>query len=377
MILSLDTENNTFNKGSWSDSRFKSVCFSWASGDSSGAMSSTEANLDELRARIVPGTVLVGFNWKYDLNVFRKLGLDVSGYQCWDCQLAEFVISNQRERYPSLEGSLGRWNLGHKLDVVKMEYWDKGIQTEDVPWEILSEYAEADAVLTLALYRKQQEVMSEAQKRLCRMMNMDLIILAEMEWNGLRYDEQLCYERAQGIRKEMEGITESLSAIYPNVPINFNSGDQLSAFLYGGTIVEEVREHIGFFKTGKKVGEPRYSVRLHEHELPRLVSPIKGTELAKPGFFSTNADTLLKLRGNRKTSRIIEQIQRQVRLSTLLSKSYDGLVKSNREGHWEAGYLHGQFNQCVAQTGRLSSSNPNLQNLDSDAQDLFITRYDD
>lgn len=376
MIIALDTENNTWNKGSWSDERFKSVCYSWADGNSSGVQASNESGLARLDELLGDGDVLlVGFNWKYDLNVFRKLGKDLSGYSCWDCQIAEFIISNQRTRYPSLEGSAQRFGLGHKLDRVKTEYWDKGVQTEDVPWDILSEYAVQDAVLTLGLYHAQYDFMSPAQRRLCRMMCMDLIILAEMEWNGLRYDEELCNKRAEEIRSEMEGITAELSAIYPNVPINFNSGDQLSAFLYGGTIVEEVREHIGFFKTGKKIGEPRYRIELREHELPRLVHPVKGSELAKPGFFATNADTLLKLRGNRKTKGIIELIQRQVRLSTLLSKSYDGLVKSNREGHWEAGYLHGQFNQCVAQTGRLSSSNPNLQNLDSDAQDLFITRY--
>jgi len=376
-VLALDTENNTWNKGNVYDRRFKSVCYSFATADNSGCRASTVEGLADLRGQLVEAKLLVGFNWKYDLNVFRKLGIDLSGYQCWDCQLAEFVLSNQTERYPSLEGSLVKYGLGHKLDVVKTEYWDKGIQTEDVPWDILSEYAEQDAVMTLALYKKQMEIMTDAQKRLCRMMNMDLIILAEMEWNGIAYDEELCNQRAETIRQEIQGITDELSSIYPNVPINFNSGDQLSAFLYGGTVVEEVKEHVGFFKTGNKVGQPRY--RNHEvlHELPRLVTPVRGTELAKPGFFSTNADTLLKLRGSKKTKGIIELIQRQVRLNTLLSKSYEGIAKANREGNWEPGMIHGQFNQCVAQTGRLSSSNPNLQNTDSDAADLFISRYND
>lgn len=375
-MLALDTENNTYNKGSWSDSRFKSVCWSWASESGSGVSRSDEEGLRGLRERIDESKLLVGFNWKYDVNVFRRLDISLYHIPCWDCQVAEFIISNQHERYPSLEGSLIRHGLGHKLDVVKTEYWDKGIQTEDVPWPILSAYAEQDAVMTLALYEHQiHNVMTPAQIRLCKIMCMDLLVLADIEWNGIKYDEELCNQRAETIKQEIQGITAELSSIYPNVPINFNSGDQLSAFLYGGNVVEEVKEHIGYFKTGNKVGQPRY--RNHEviHELPRLVSPIRGSELAKVGYFSTNADTLLKLRGSKKTKGIIELIQRQVRLNTLLSKSYEGLLKSNREGHWEQGYLHGQFNQCVAATGRLSSSNPNLQNIDAEAADLFITRF--
>lgn len=328
--------------------------------------------LDDLLAE--SGITIVGFNWKYDLNVFRKLGKDLSGYRCFDCQLAEFIVTYQKVRYPSLEGCLVKYGLGHKVDKVK-EFWDKGIQTEDIPQEILYEYARIDAEKTLELYHHFQKIMTPSQKRLHQMMCMDLVILAEMEWNGILFDEELCEQRGTEIEGEIRQITDELSKLYPNVPINFGSGDQLSAFLYGGIVKEEVKEHVGFYKTGKRVGEPKYANRIIEHELPRLVQPIRGSELSKDGLFATNADTLLKLRGNRKTKRIIELIQRQVRLGTLLSKSYEGLRKSNRDGHWEAGRLHGQYNQCVAETGRLSSSNPNLQNLDSAAQDLFITRY--
>ncbi len=206
---------------------------------------------------------------------------------------------------------------------------------------------------------------------------MDLLILEEMEWNGIKYNEELCGQRSTEIKEQIQRITTELSRIYPNVPINFGSGDQLSAFLYGGTIVEEGKEHIGFFKSGARIGQPKYKNIEILHELPRLVEPLPRSELLKKGFYSTNADTLLKLKANKATRHILSLIQQQVRLETLLSKTYDGLIKKRIEQHWEPGWLHGQFNQVTVSTGRLSSSGPNLQNLDRAANDLFISRYSD
>lgn len=376
-ILALDTENNTWNMGSWSDKRFKNVCYSWADKDGSGASQTNADSIESLRDRIKGAELLIGFNAKYDLHVLRKIGIsEACEREWWDCQVAEFILSNQTWKYPSLDQSSLKYNLGQKIDVIAEKYWKNGIQTEDIPWLELAEYAEQDAKLTLALYHAQMACMSTAQKRLCRLQCMDMMILEEMEWNGLKFDEELCKERAATIEEEIRQITNELSLVYPDVPINFNSGDDLSAFLYGGQVVEEGKEHIGFYKGGLKAGQPKYKNVEILHELPRLVEPLRGSELKKAGFYGTGADVLLKLKPNKRSKHIIELIQRQVRLDSLLTKTYRGLVKANVVGNWECGWLHGQFNQCVAATGRLSSSNPNLQNLDSAAQDIFVSRYE-
>lgn len=375
-ILAIDTENNTWNTGAPFDRRFKNVCWSWADTSGSGAVKTSPDSLVHLAERIGHADLLVGFNIKYDCHVFRKLGVSFEDKRVWDCQLAEYVRSNQTWKYPSLEESCSRYGLGHKLDVIAEKYWKNGIQTEDIPWEELAEYAEQDALLTLKLYQAQMASMSSAQKQLCRLMNMDLLVLEEMEWNGIRFDQELCSLRAEQIKSDIQEITNELHRVYPGVPINFSSGDDLSAFLYGGTVVEERRNVVGFFKTGKRIGEPRYSIERIEHQLPRLVEPLRGSALKKAGYFATNADTLLKLKPSKKTRGIIELIQKQTRLETLLSKTYEGLNRKHAEQNWEDGYLHGQFNQCTVATGRLSSSGPNLQNLDGAANDLFVSRYE-
>lgn len=374
-VLALDTENNTWNTGAPFDRRFKNVCWSWADSSGSGANRTDQSSLEELATRIGQADLLVGFNLKYDLHVLRKIG--VTGWEdkrVWDCQLAEFVRSNQTWKYPSLNESLAKHGLGSKVDEVA-EYWKNGVQTENIPWTVLERYAKEDARLTLELYETQMGLMSASQKRLVRLMCMDLLILEEMEWNGIKFDEELAHRRTNEIKEQVREIEEKLRAVYPNVPISFNSGDDLSAFLYGGTIEEVVKEHIGFFKTGAKVGQPRYRNVIVPHELPRLFQPLPRSELKKKGYYATSADTLLKLRGNKKTKEILELIQRRTRLSTLLEKTYEGLVNVHRDQNWEPEYLHGQFNQVTVSTGRLSSSKPNLQNLDGAAQDLFISRF--
>jgi DNA polymerase I len=374
--LAIDTESNTWNKGAPFDGRHKSICFSWATPGDAGASPFEPGAVERLRDQIARAGVVVGFNLKYDLHVLRKRGIEIpEGTRVWDCQLAEFILSNQQWKYPSLNEASAKYSLGSKIDLISEKYWKHGIQTEAIPWNELSEYALQDAVLTLSLYQKQVSVMSASQMRLCRLMNMDLQILQEMEWNGIKFNEELCAQRSTEIKIKISEINQQLSAIYPNVPINFGSGDQLSAFLYGGTIVEEGKEHIGFFKSGARVGEPKFKNVEILHELPRLVEPLRGSELKKAGFYATNADTLLKLKANKATRHILSLIQQQVRLETLLSKTYEGLQKKRIEQNWEHGWLHGQFNQVTVATGRLSSSGPNLQNLDSAANDLFVSRY--
>jgi DNA polymerase I-like protein with 3'-5' exonuclease and polymerase domains len=239
---------------------------------------------------------------------------------------------------------------------------------------VLEEYATKDAELTLACYHAQRKHMSPAQIRLCYLMCQDLQILQEMEANGIPFDEKLCDTRSKEVDDKISTLNGKLAAIYATVPINFGSNDHLSAFLYGGTVKEDGKEHIGFFKSGAKAGQPKYKNIIIEHKLPRLYQPLKGSEMAKEGNYAVDEGTLRKLRGNKN---IVNMILELSKLEKLNGTYYKGLVKLRNEMHWEEGVLHGNFNQTTAQTGRLSSSKPNLQNFASELQDIFISRYND
>lgn len=373
-VLAIDVESTTHNKGAPYDSRNYLVCYSVATtGGSSAILVGSDHALPNLQTLVDCSDLAVGFNFKFDLHWLKKSGIKIT-CPVWDVQLAEFILSHQRWKFPSLNETCKRYGIPTKTDVVKTEYWDKGIQTDMIPWHILEEYAAHDAEITLKCYHAQRALMTPAQIMLCNLQCMDLLILQEMESNGLIFDENLCITRSKEVDEQIEQLERKLKAIYPNVPINFGSNDQLSAFLYGGVIREPSKEHIGWFKTGDRAGQPKYKNIEIEHHLPRLYEPLKGSEMQKEGVFSTDDSTLKKLKGNKE---IVTLLLDLAKLSKRNETYYKGLVKLRSEQHWPENKLHGQFNQCIAATGRLSSSKPNLQNFDSSLQDIFVSQFNE
>ena len=371
-ILALDTETTTFHKGAWSDPRNSMVCWSFANPDHAGAR---RKQYDELAQLLDDTDLVLGFNFKFDYHWFIKEGVyQLASKQLWDVQIAEFILSHQINRFPSLNETCIKYGIPVKLDIVKTEYWDKGIDTKDIPWPILEEYATHDAWVTLQCYYAQRKLMTPAQIKLCYLMCQDLKILQEMEANGIPFNEQLCEQRAKEVDDQIKEIQSKLSAIYPSVPINFASNDHLSAFLYGGVVKEEGKEHIGFYKTGVRAGQPKFKNVIIEHTLPRIYEPLKGSAMAKEGNFATDEGTLRKLRGNKQLVNMVLDLSK---LEKLNGTYYRGLVSLRKTMQWPEGMLHGQFNQTTAQTGRLSSSKPNLQNFSSELQDIFVSKYVD
>jgi len=372
-ILALDTETTTHNKGNPYDGRNELVCISFATDTGSGAV--RVDNLGAILPRIEASDLVVGFNFKFDLHWIKNYKVyQLNDKHIWDVQIAEFILSNQTNRFPSLNETCERYGLEAKLDVVKTEYWDKGIDTKDIPWDILSSYATKDAELTLACYHAQKKFMTPAQIKLCHLMCEDLKVLQEMEANGIPFNEELCEQRAKEVDDKISEIKGKLTNIYPNTPINFASNDHLSAFLYGGTVKEDGKEHTGFFKTGIKAGQPKYKNIIIEHKLPRLYEPLKGSEMAKQGNYAVDEGTLRKLKGKKD---LVNTLLELSKLEKLNGTYYNGLIKLRKEMNWEQGILHGNFNQTTAQTGRLSSSRPNLQNFASELQDIFISKYNE
>ena len=158
--------------------------------------------------------------------------------------------------------------------------------------------------------------------------------------------------------------------------ININSNDHLSVLLYGGTITIDDRIPVGVFKTGAKIGEVRYKIVEKLYEFPRLVEPLKGSETAKEGYYKVNEDVLRQLKPNKHVKQVLELLDRYSKLDKLRSTYLIGWSNLIDTMGWEPNMIHGNLNMCVAQTGRLSSTKPNLQNADPQTKIFCESRYD-
>jgi len=378
-IFSLDVETTTFKKGDPFASNNHMVLGGY--GTDTSYHTFVPDNVQRVQNILDSATLVVLFNAKFDLHWCRRIGINFSiRLPVWDCQLAEFILSNQQWRYPSLDEACERRNLQRKLDVVKTQYWDKGIDTPDIPHEILDGYLKGDITSTYLLYLAQVAEFKKPEHaskyKLFRICCYDLLVLQEMEYNGFLF---ACDEaKAESLRLEKES-TKYDAIIYkefPDIPLNLGSPSHISCMLYGGEITEKTRIPIGVYKTGDKVGQPRYQILNQIYKLERLVEPLKGSELAKEGYYGTNEDILKSLKGSGKVSRIIAALLDRRGIEKLRGTYYDGIPKLIEEHTWTDSTVHGQFNQCVAVTGRLSSTKPNQQNLPGGCKKFCCSRYE-
>ena len=382
--LILDVETTISNKGNPFDETNK-LCYIGLLGSTCRTISIEydsepyRHKLQEVQEEIDKAEILVGFNIKFDLHWLRKYGINFVGKRIWDCQLVHFILTGQQNPYPSLNGVSAYYDLGSKLDVVAQEYWGNKIDTPNIPRDILEEYLIGDLQLTQKVYEKQREEIASHAKgmqRLISLHNQDLLILQEMEYNGLLFDEDQSNILAKELEEQIKKIDEILYEYHSLVEFNPNSTEHLSSFLYGGTITVKRKEVVGVFKTGARAGQQKERWVEHEINFEKLVNPLKGSELEKEGYYSTDEQTLKSLKGSKKAKEIIELLLHRAILEKRLSAYYKGLVDLRKDMNWHEGRLYGQLNQCVARTGRLSSSKPNLQNFDGEIKTLFRSRYD-
>lgn len=413
--LVLDVETTISNNGDPFDPRNK-LCYVGLLDNTGTTLYSIEYDespygdkLREIKERISNADVIVGFNLKFDLHWLRRYIHDVDYFSCsmWDTQLVEFILSSQRLRFPSLDQVCDFYSLGSKLDVVATEYWENGIDTIHVPRSLLEDYLARDLELTKSLWQKQAELLLEESPQLRNLVwlnNEDLKVLQEMEFNGMKVNLTAIKEEQERNQKELDILDTNLLKILrlpKDVSINLSSTQQLSAIIYGGYI-----NYVGTRIKQKQLKDGTIKETevkaIKYYKLPGFAVPIKNSETEVTRNIS-NLDLLHKQEKAKEEFKAIpyrkysvdEAHLKMIHPRTQLGKQFIDLLLQRAyieqtlttylnkipemiaDRHWKDDMIHGQFNQCVAKTGRLSSSKPNLQNLDTNLHHLFISRYVD
>lgn len=263
----------------------------------------------------------VGQNIKYDILVLGQHGIDIKG-AIFDTMIAHYLIDPETKHGMDF---LSETYLNYTPVSIEELIGKKGpkqLKMSDIDVEKVKEYAAEDADITLQLYQKLKPELAEKEiESLFSEIEVPLIpVLSKMERSGVAVDVDFLKEYSKVLA---EDILNAQSEIFEMSGTSFNmdSPKQLGEVLF---------EHMKIPYQGKKT---------------------------KTGQYSTNEETLQKLAGEQP---IIDKILDYRELTKLKSTYVDALPNLINP---RTGLVHTTFNQTIAATGRLSSTNPNLQNI--------------
>lgn len=276
-----------------------------------------EDTLGKLKKSLTGKTIL-GHNLKYDLTVLKRHGWELEN-PLWDTMLAAYILDPGTNSY-SLD-ACAKAELNHEMIPISDLLGKKNKATFDlVDVEKACEYSAEDAWAVWRLrpiYAKRLE--ATGLKKLYEEIELPLIpVLQRMEETGVSLDEKVLKDISRNINKELEKLTDEIHE-YAGHDFNINSTQQLAEVLF------------------------------EEKNLP----PKKKT---KSGY-STDNSVLESLAEEYPIADKLIQYRMLNKLESTYVSALPKLVNP------DTGRVHSSFNQTVASTGRLSSSNPNLQNI--------------
>lgn len=263
----------------------------------------------------------LGQNLKYDMLVLKWYGYELKG-NIFDTMLAHYVIEPDGKRSMDV---LSVQYLGYEPIHIDELIGKKGKSQgnmRDVELSKITEYAAEDADVTLQLKQVFAPLLKskDVEKVFSEVENPLVKVLTDMEFEGVRIDENFLREYSSQLEQEAKQAEEN---VFEQAGVRFNLGSP------------------------KQLGEVLF-------EKLQLDPKAKKT---KTGQYATGEDVLLKLAGQNK---IVDDILAYRELTKLRSTYVDALpTMINRK----TGRVHTSYAQAVAVTGRLSSNNPNLQNI--------------
>jgi DNA polymerase-1 len=281
-----------------------------------------QAIVDEFKDVMADASIgKTGQNLKFDILMFKWYGVEVKGV-LFDTMLAHYILDPDTRHNMDV---LSENYLGYKPVSITELIGAKGKQQgsmRDVEIEKIKDYAAEDADITLQLRTvfEPKIIQAEAEKLLHTIENPLIYVLADMEYEGVRID----HNTLKDFSKELEtDIAKLERTVYEKAGVRFN------------------------IASPKQLGEVLFEKLMLDPKAKKT----------KTGQYQTGEDVLLSLAAK---SDIVRDILDYRQLQKLKSTYVDALPQMVNQ---KTGRVHTSYNQAIAATGRLSSTNPNLQNI--------------
>lgn len=262
-----------------------------------------------------------GQNIKYDILVLRNYGIKIKG-PLFDTMVAHYLLNPELRHGMDYMAEI---YLNYNTIPIENLIGPKGknqLSMRDVDTKIVADYAAEDADITLKLKNKlEKDIHKNGLDKLYFDIEAPLIyVLADMEWTGVRLDLKALKDLSELYTDELKEVEKEIIEM-AGIEFNVNSPKQTGEILF---------DRLKIIEKAKKTKTGQYKTGEEELEKIRSKHPIIG--------------------------KILEQRGLKKLLSTYIN-SFPLLINS------KTGKIHTSFNQTVAATGRLSSTNPNLQNI--------------
>ena len=267
-----------------------------------------------------PGIQKVGQNFKYDLTIFARNGIDVQGV-AFDTMLESYVLNSTGRHNMD---DLAKRYLGHQT-ISFEEIAGKGknqLSFNQIPLEQAAEYAAEDADVTMKLQQVLWEKLSKEPtlEKLFKEMELPLLgVLSRMERRGVLIDSDALFLQSNEIANRLSELEEQ-AYVLAGQPFNLASTKQLQEILFD------------------KLG------------LPVIQKTPKGAP-------STNEEVLEELAFSHELPKVLVEHRGLSKLKSTYTDKLPQMVNP------QTGRVHTSYHQAVTATGRLSSSDPNLQNI--------------
>ncbi len=264
----------------------------------------------------------VAHNGKFDMLALRKMDITVQGLQ-FDTMIAATLLGNQGIGLKDLAFNILKVEMTEITDLIGSG--KQQITFDRVPIEQATPYAAADADLTLRLRDHLDQELDKVPRirSIFETIEMPLLpVLADMEWQGIKVDVGILQQLSASMQRRLQELETEIYEVAGG-PFNIGSGQQLNTVLF-----------------------------------EKLDIPTAGLTKTKTGLYSITAEVLDKLSQSGDYP-IVNLILEHRQLTKLKSTYLDALPQLvDRTGR-----VHTEFKQLGAATGRLSSNNPNLQNI--------------